>query len=301
MTSIDNQHGSAEQTAQMESRSGLDVQPEHQQQQQLWQTYRDVIARHQPAGEANVGPDERAVSVAAGAIMGLMGLARRSLPGLAIAGVGSMLVYRGVTGRCGLYERLGLNTAVPDDQNPGESYNHGIQISTAVTINKPAADLYRFWRDFQNLPRIMEHLDAVSLLDDRRSHWVAKAPSLVGGKVEWDAEITDDLPDQRIAWRSLPGSTIDTAGEVRFLPALGDRGTEVHVWMNYTPPGGTLGHLVTSMLGQNPKRFVRDSLHNFQHLMEVGEILTILEQPHGTCMGQGKPYTESSWKPQFTL
>jgi uncharacterized membrane protein len=299
MPSTDNQNGNADQTAQMENRRGIELQPQQEQQQQQWQQYRDDLAHHFPETSANVGPDERAVSVAAGAILGLLGLSRRSLPGLAIAGLGSMLLYRGVTGQCGLYEKLGLDTAKPDPENP-ESFPHGIQITSAILINKPAAEIYRFWRDFQNLPTFMEHLEAVTLTDDRRSHWIAKAPSLFGGKVQWDAEITEDLPDQRIAWRSLPGSTIATAGEVRFLPALGDRGTEVHVWMNYTPPGGTLGHWVTSLLGQNPKRFVREALHNLQRIMEIGHLPTIIGQPHGTCTGRGKEYSESSWKPQFT-
>jgi uncharacterized membrane protein len=126
-----------------------------------------------------------------------------------------------------------------------------------------------------------------------------KASRLVGGKVEWDAEVTHDTPDQLIAWQSLPGSIIETHGEIRFEKAPGDRGTEVHVIMEYSPPAGRLGHWVTSMLGQNPKRLVREDLRNFKHLMEVGELPTIQDQPKGTCTGTGKTTQESEWKPLF--
>jgi len=288
-----------ERVAQMSDRRGIETQPGQKQQQQFWQQrYPQELAIARPAGN-NVGPDERAVSVAAGAIVGLLGLSRGTLPGLLCAGIGSMLVYRGVTGHCSVYERLGLDTTGPVTSPSGQPLSSGLQISCAITINKPAAELYRFWRNFENLPRFMEYLESVKVLDDRRSHWTVKTPRALGGTVQWDAEVTRDDPDELIAWRSLPGSTIDTAGQVRFQKALGDRGTEVHVWMNYSPPAGTLGHWTASLLGQNPKRMVREALHNFQRIMEIGEVLTIDGQPHGTCTGRGKPYRESSWKPLF--
>ena len=248
--------------------------------------------------QKNVGDSERAVSVAAGAIVALSGITRGTLRGLLMAGVGGMLIHRGVTGRCAAYTSLGINTA---DEGPTEEEisAKGVHVEQALCINKPADELYRYWRNFENLPRIMTHLESVRVTAERTSHWVAKAPRIAGGSVEWDAEITADEPDSRIAWRSLPGSDIDTAGEVRFARALGDRGTEVHVSMSYVPPAGKLGHWLTSMLGQNPKRMIREDLRNFKRIMEIGEILTIIGQPHGTCTGQGTPYSESEWKPLF--
>jgi uncharacterized membrane protein len=249
----------------------------------------------------NVGTRERAVSLAGGAILAALGLARRSLPGLFVAGIGGVLLHRGSTGHSYTYSALHLSTTKPQwsgRRRRREPSGH-VRLDEAMLINKPAEELYRFWRNFENLPRFMTHLESVGVLDDRRSHWVAKAPRLAGGSVEWDAEITADEPNRRIAWRSLPGSQVETSGEVRFEKALGDRGTEVHVSMSYAPPAGRLGHMLASVVGDNPRRMIREDLHNFQHLMEIGEILTIIGQPHGTCTGQGKRYTESEWRPLF--
>jgi uncharacterized membrane protein len=251
---------------------------------------------------ANVGSIERTVSVAAGSILALSGLGRRSVSGAIIATIGGAMLYRGLTGHCHLYQAAGIDTAHEDGEGPSaqETFERGITIETAMTINRPAEQLYSFWRDFTNLPKIMSHLESVTVQDGKRSHWVAKAPMVAGGRVEWDAEMTADEPNRRIAWQSVGGNTIDTAGEVRFEKAPGDRGTEVHVRMVYVPPAGKLGHLVTSLLGKNPKRLVREDLRNFQRFMEVGEIPTIIGQPHGNCAGGGSEYTESQWKPLFS-
>ncbi len=284
------------QVAAMEQRAGVEAEPRQRAQQDFAHLQHDALARAHPHSGRNVGPDERAVSVAAGTIIGLLGLSRRSLPGLVGAGVGAMLVYRGVTGRCQVSDKLGLR---PFGEASAANQRAAVEIAAACTINKPREELYRFWRAFDNLPRFMEHLEAVRVQDDRRSHWIAKVPQALGGKVEWDAEITRDDANELIEWRSLPGSTIDTAGQVRFQPAPGDRGTEVHVWMNYTPPAGRLGHWLAAMFGHNPKRVVREELRNFQRLMEVGEILTLTGQPHGTCTGQGKRTRDTGWKAMF--
>lgn len=249
----------------------------------------------------NLGRHERVVSLCSGAILAALGLARRSLPGLLIAGIGGVMVHRGATGHSYAYSALGYDTPEPRrDRRPRAQGSGRIHIEQALLVNRSPEELYRFWRDVENLPRIMTHLQTVRVIDDRRSHWVAKAPRLAGGSVEWDAEITADEPNRRIAWRSLPSSQVETSGEIRFGKALGDRGTEVHVTMAYAPPAGRLGHVLASLAGENPRRVVREDLRNLKRLMEVGEILTIVGQPHGTCTGQGKRYTESDWRPLFT-
>ncbi len=283
----------------MRTRGGIEVTPEREEQQQFWDHQRQQFSAMYPETNRNVGPDERTISIAAGAIVGLLGLSRGTLPGLLTAGVGAALVYRGVTGECPLYRKMGITT-MPHDGAEGGSQEHGIEVATAVLINKPAEELYRFWRNLENLPRFMGYLNSIRILDEKRSHWVAKAPNLAGGKVEWDAEITRDDVNELIAWRSLAGSTIDTAGQVRFQKAPGDRGTEVHVWMSYYPPAGRLGHWVASLLGDNPRRIVREELHNFRRLMELGEVPTIVGQPSGTCLGRGKRTADPRWKPLFT-
>jgi uncharacterized membrane protein len=243
-------------------------------------------------GETNVGTTERLVSVTAGSIAVLQGLSRGTLPGLVCAAIGGALVYRGATGHCHLYGALDINTAQPEPQSEQdlreELDSRGIHVEQAFLINRSPEDLYQYWRNFQNLPQIMSHLKEVRVDSDRKSHWVAKAPRIAGGSVEWDAEITADEPNTRIAWRSLSGSQIDCTGEIRFAKAMGDRGTEVHVTMEYVPPAGKLGHWVATLFGEAPRRQMRDDLRNFKALMETGEIPTTNGQPRGTCAGQGK-------------
>jgi uncharacterized membrane protein len=137
----------------------------------------------------------------------------------------------------------------------------------------------------------MRHLISVRKLDDRRSHWVAKAPKIAGGQVEWDAEVTADEPGRRIAWRSVGGADVDTAGEVRFEEAPGDRGTVVHVAMSYLPPAGRVGHWVAKLFGEAPTGTIREDLRRFKSQMEAGESPTTVGQPRGTCTGQGKIQT----------
>jgi uncharacterized membrane protein len=270
-----------------ERTTGRDTLKEYRQSH-----YRRRPEQAQPEG-GGVGTNERVVSLAAGAILAGLGLSRRGAVGMVVAALGGDLLFRGATGFSPLYKLAGISTVEDDEAR-------GAEIAQAFTINKSPEELYQFWRNFQNLPRIMTHLERVDVTDDRHSHWVARAPRLAGGQVEWDAEIVRDDPNELIEWRSVPGSQVDTSGQIRFARGLGDRGTEVHCYMNYTPPGGRLGHFISSLVGENPKRVIREDLRNFKRLMEIGEILTIIGQPHGTCTGQGERYTESEWKPMFT-
>lgn len=227
-----------------------------------------------------------AVALAAGAIVAMEGLARRSLAGLLISGIGGALLLRGIGARPDVLGRLG-GAQDPDDveEQIGE---RGIEVTQAFLINADPKDLYTHWRNFQNLPAIMTYLERVDVVDDRRSHWVAKAPLLVGGSVEWDAEITRDEPGRAIAWRSLPGSQVATVGDIRFERALGDRGTEVHVKLSYLPPAGQVGHWLATVFGKAPRRTIREDLRNFKRIMEVGEIPTTQNQSRGTCLGSTK-------------
>src|SRR4051794_3807448 len=147
--------------------------------------------REQQEKKVNVGENERAVSVAAGAILALQGLSRGSIPGLLTAAVGGMLITRGISGHCGMYENLGLDTGHQSDGMEERKINEkGIHVEQSMLINKPAEELYRYWRDFNNLPAIMSHLISVQTNGDGRSHWVAKAPKIAGGQIEWDAQVT---------------------------------------------------------------------------------------------------------------
>jgi uncharacterized membrane protein len=162
-----------------------------------------------------------------------------------------------------------------------------IRVAQAVTINRSPEELYRFWRDFQNLPRFMKHLESVRGTSDRRSQWVAKAPA--GTTVKWDAEITEDRPNELIAWRSLEGADVDNVGSVRFERAPGGRGSIVKVEMRYSPPAGRIGATVAKLLGESPDWQIKDDLRRFKQLMEAGEIITTEGQPAGRA-------SSTSWR-----
>ncbi len=154
-----------------------------------------------------------------------------------------------------------------------------LRATRSITVNRPPDELYRFWRDFENLPRAMRHIASVRMIDDRRSHWVARAPG--GYRVEWDSEIVDDRPGQYIAWQSLPGGDVPNSGSVRFDRAPGGRGTEIRVELEYRPPGGTLGAVFARLLGKAPERQTMEDLRRFKQLVETGEIATTDGQTSG--------------------
>ncbi len=235
----------------------------------------------------NVGQGERLVSAAAGAILALQGLGRRDLTGALIAAVGGALVYRSATGHCSMYQRMGVNTSEGQGRL-AHSADSGVDIIEAFQINKSPEELYGFWRNFENFPQFMSHLESVKKIDDRRSHWVAKAPKLYGGSVEWDAELIADEPNSRIAWRGAPDADIAHQGSVTFKPAAGNRGTIVRVELNYHPPAGQVGRWVAKLFGEEPEVQIRDDLRKVKRLMEVGEVPSIEGQPRGTCTGWGR-------------
>jgi uncharacterized membrane protein len=145
------------------------------------------------------------------------------------------------------------------------------EVTKTMTIGLPVEEVYGFWRDFENLPRFMAHLESVVVQDDRRSRWTAKGP---GGKTfSWDAEITEDRPNELIAWRSAPGAEVRNTGTVRFLPAPGGRGTEVRVDLTYAPPAGLLGASVAKLFGKEPGEQIEGDLRRFKQVMETGEVI----------------------------
>jgi uncharacterized membrane protein len=163
---------------------------------------------------------------------------------------------------------------------------YGIPVEHVVTINRSPEECYSFWRKLDNLPRFMQHLEAVQVTDGRLSHWVAKAPA--GTKVEWDAEITEDRPNQMLAWRTLEGADVPNAGTVRFEPAPPGRGTIVRVTLQYDPPAGRLGSVVAKLFGEEPDQQVRGDLRRFKQLMETGEVPTTEGQPAGKRSAIGR-------------
>jgi uncharacterized membrane protein len=139
-------------------------------------------------------------------------------------------------------------------------------VRKAITVSNSPEEAYTFWRNFENLPRFMTHLESVRVMDQRRSYWKAKAP--LGATVEWVAEITEDRPNQLIAWRALEGADVPNAGQVRFVPAPGHRGTEVQVELTHVPPGGIIGATIAKLFGEEPSRQVDGDLRRFQEVLQ---------------------------------
>ena len=169
------------------------------------------------------------------------------------------------------------------DPDGAQTERGKVPVNKSIVVNASAEEVYGFWRDLENLPRFMRYLESVRETGEGRSHWVAKAP---GGSVEWDAEITEDTPNQSISWRSLEGSEVETSGTVRFEPAVGGRGTVIHVQLDYNPPGGAVGALFAKLFGEDPDAQMQIDLRRFKQVIELGEIVV----SDGTLVGEG--YTE---------
>jgi len=160
----------------------------------------------------------------------------------------------------------------------------GIKVECTITINRPAPELFRFWRDFENLPRFLLHLKSVRMIDEVRSHWVVVAPT--GTDLGWDATIHTEIQNELIAWRSLEGADVKNTGSVHFTPSPMGRGTQMRVAMTYEPPAGKLGRFIARMLGEDPGLQVRTDLRRFKALMETGEIPTTEGQSSGRWEAQ---------------
>jgi uncharacterized membrane protein len=160
-----------------------------------------------------------------------------------------------------------------------EEVARDVHVETSIMIDKSPEQLYTFWRDFKNLPLFMKHLESVLSLDDGRTHWVAKG---IGGiKVEWDAEIYNEIENEMIAWRSVDNADVVNAGSVRFQAAPTGHGTYVRVTLNYNPPAGSVGASLAQLLGTEPGQLIKEELRRFKQLMETGEIATIDGQSSG--------------------
>jgi uncharacterized membrane protein len=237
--------------------------------------------------DVNVGQTERWASALAGGALAIYGLTRRTWGGAVLALVGGTLIYRGSTGHCHMYDLLGVNTAGETD-NPLVSVpaGKGTKVEKSVTINRSPEEVYRFWRNFENLPRFMNHLESVTTTGEGRSHWVAKAPA--GKTVEWDAEIYNEKENELIAWRSLEGADVDNAGSVRFEPAPDGRGTIVRVTLKYDPPAGKLGALVAKLFGEEPAQQIEEDLERFKQVMETNDASATGSQSSGLSAGAGR-------------
>lgn len=237
-------------------------------------SYVDMEMRRLASSRVNVGPMERGLSLATGLALLAYAVARRPRLSVPLGLDAGYMIYRGITGHCVFYQMLGIKRA--------EASGHeGIRVERAVTVNRPREELYQVWRDFENLPGFMQHLESVRVDDPEsgRSHWVAKGP--LDWRVEWDAEIIEERENELLVWKSLPGSTVESLGRVEFVDAPGGRGTIVRVWMQYNPPAGSLGAAFAKLFGREPGQQINEDLRRFKQIMEAGEIATVEGQPSG--------------------
>jgi len=222
------------------------------------------------ASDINVSDAERWVSAVGGGALAVYGWKRGTLGGLVLAALGGALAWRGVTGHSYLYACL-------DAQRGGERHGrqssvragHGVRVERMIQIARPPEELYRFWRNLENLPRFMGHLKSVKTLSHLHSRWVARGPLGLG--LAWNAEIITENRPEVIGWRSLPGSAVETAGSVHFNYAPDGRGTEVRVVLKYDPPGGKWGLSLARLIGEDPEQEIEEDLCRFKRIMEAGQ------------------------------
>lgn len=195
----------------------------------------------------NVGDAERIISALGGAALTVMALRDiKSAGGIGMLLAGGFLIVRGLSGYCALNAALGRNTA--------RMAGRPVEVDTSVVLNRPASEVYSFWKNLENLPRFMKHLEKVERIDETHSRWTAKGPGGIGS-VSWEAEIVEDFQNELISWRSLPGSTVDNAGRVRFRET--PTGTEIKVQMSYRLPGGDVGGMAAKLLNPMTEKMKR--------------------------------------------
>jgi uncharacterized membrane protein len=219
-----------------------------------------------PESPTPLATAETFLALGAGLALLTYGSTRRSVAGACVALASSPLIYRGVTGRWPGF----VSDGACDDTRAALSGRNGVHVREAVRLEVPIERVYRFWRDLENLPAFMTHLYGVSESYDGLSHWIARGPA--DARVEWDAELISDEANQTIAWRSLPGSDVISAGSVRFDRVRGGRSTQVTVHLQYAPPAGTAGDWLAWFFGRAPSQTIREDLRHLKQILEAGEL-----------------------------
>ncbi|HYB97900.1 MAG TPA: SRPBCC family protein [Candidatus Limnocylindrales bacterium] len=233
---------------------------------------------HQPSSkDINVGGLDRLLSIVGGgalAIYGLSQVARGRRSGVPFGLLGGALLQRGATGHCMIYQKLRITTADlgPRPYNVAVPDRLGIKVERSIVIERSPEELYRFWRNFENLPRFMDHLESVHVDPDGVSHWTATGPA--GTSFHWQAEVYNEKENEMIAWRSLPGSDVDHAGSVHFEPSAQVGATCVRVYLKYDPPAGLVGAAVARLFGEEPGQQIEEDLQTLKRVMESADWAT---------------------------
>lgn len=207
-----------------------------------------------------LGTKERLLSILGGSYLMFKALSNKKKSFMK-ATSGGYLLYRGATGHCPISNAIGRSEV----DELGD-----INIITSLTINKPRSEVYEFWRKLENLPLVMNHLERVTILDEKYSEWEAKIPGGMGS-ITWKSEIVEDEPGVRLGWQSVPDSTIENTGNINFRDA-GKFGTEVRAVIAYRAPFGSPGEGVAKLMNPVFKEMVRDDIKNFKKYLETGRV-----------------------------
>ena len=233
----------------------------------------DMQTEHVGRGYENVGYSERLITALLGGGLLLRGLRGRSgVMGGVTAVMGLALLNRAASGYCPAYHAMGISTHDRSDTaslgRPKVLTDRAIKVKQSITVQRSSQDLYRYWRQVENLPKVMSHIRSVVAINEHQSHWIVDtlphAP-----EIEWDAEIINEVDDERIGWRTLKGAVVEHAGSVVF-EAIDGATTKVTVTLQYDPPGGPLGAALASLLGQDPAKKIGEDLARFKEVMEKG-------------------------------
>ncbi|HEX8360548.1 MAG TPA: SRPBCC family protein [Longimicrobium sp.] len=227
----------------------------------------DPRSAEQGAARTNVGKNERILSVLGGGALAVLALRRKGVPGVVMGAAGAALLERGLTGHCRVYGALGIDRS----QGPARGAKpdeDGFRGSARTAINRPARELYDFWRDFTNAPRFRESITRVEILDESTSRWTAAGT--MGRSFQWNSQLVEDRPGEYIAWESVPPSDLPNRGSVRFVPFGDGTQAEVHYTVEIERPGGVVGQAILGLLHPKPQAMMEDELRSFRELMESG-------------------------------
>ncbi len=231
----------------------------------------DMQTKYAGDGHKNVGYEERIFSALLGGGLVLHSLrGRSSVMGGLTALMGIALLNRAASGYCPAYHAMGINARDRSDTSllgrPKVHTDRAIKMKQSITIQRPARDLYRYWRQVENLPKVMSHIRSVVAINEHQSHWIVETLPHTR-EIEWDAEIINEVDNERIGWRTMKGAVVEHAGSVVF-EATGETTTKVTVTLQYDPPGGPLGAALASLFGQDAGKTIEEDLARFKEMME---------------------------------
>ncbi len=223
-----------------------------------------MVAVRDKTKEINAADVEHMAALVTGGLLVVSGMRRKGILGSLFKYAGLALLYRGQKGYRRLYDALGIALC----EAPTGVGRQNFRAESSIVVERPREEMYRIWRNLQNLPVFMDHLISVHEIDDERSLWVARAPG--GMVVKWDARIINDLENELIAWETLEGSGVDHVGSVHFEDGPKKGTTKLRIVLRYDPPADSLGAWIAKLFHNDPQSQIDKDLLRFKAIMELG-------------------------------